>query len=92
MEELRRTLDRAGSMLSRLLDVPMEGLRQAGDVIRRQLGVFHVPWEYHAWIVTGAWVLALFILLRSVGGWVRLLVLLLAAALIAKGYGLLPPA
>jgi hypothetical protein len=83
MDELHRLADRVGP----LLDVPLGLLRQLGALVRRQLAVFRVPWEYHDWIVIGLWVLVLFVLLRALGGWLRLLVLLLAAALIARAYG-----
>ena len=90
MDWLETTLHRLAGQLARLLDPLMVGLDRLGFEIRRQLDAVGVPYGWQSWIVTGLWVVVLAMMLRTLTGWLRLVLLLMAAVVLARAYGVLP--
>jgi hypothetical protein len=68
----------------------MIGIDFVDRTIQHQLTLAGVPFRWQSVIVTALWTLVLFMLVRSVRGWVRLATLVVVSVVLAKVYGILP--
>ncbi len=78
--------------MSRLLEPAMGPMDQFHAFLRQQLAVTHVPYEWQGSVITAAWVIVLFLVFRTLQGFMRAAFVLLTAVILAKVYGILPPA
>jgi hypothetical protein len=79
-----------GGYLSRVLTPVTIGIDFVDRTIQHQLTLAGVPFRWQSVIVTALWTLVLFMLVRSVRGWVRLATLVVVSVVLAKVYGILP--
>ena len=90
MDWLEGALHRAAQQLSGLLNPVLFALERLGGLIRQQLDEFGVPYDWQRPMITVAWVLVLFMVVRTLAGWLRLIAIVVAAVILAKVYGFLP--
>lgn len=81
-----------GFGMSRLLEPAMGPMDTFNAFLRQQLALAHVPYEWQGSVVTAGWVIVLFLVFRALQGFLRVVFVLLTAAVLAKIYGILPPA
>ncbi len=92
MDGLETTLQRVAAWLSMLMDPLDQWLGRLGLSVRQQLDRVGVPSAWHSTILTALWVLLLAMAIRTLTGWARLVLVVVAALVLAKAYGLLPGA
>ena len=90
MEWLDQGVHSIGVFLSRFLEPLAIGVEMLNDSVRRQLEQFGVPFQWQVSVVSILWTLVLFMLLRTLTGWVRLLAVAFVAIALVKIYGYLP--
>ncbi len=92
MELLNSIVSTLAFGISRLLEPAMGALEQLDFFLRQQLSTVHVPYQYQGTVITIGWAIVLFLVFRALGGAARIIFVLLAALVLAKVYGVLPPA
>ena len=90
MDWFETTLRRLGAQLSNLLIPVAWGLERLHAAMRQQMEAVGVPFEWQRPVLNAFWALVLFMAVRSLSGWLRLLAVVFAAVVLAKVYGLLP--
>ena len=92
MEWLDRTVHTMVLTLSRMLDPVMVVIARVNYEIRHTADLIGAPYDWQRFIVIGFWTLILFMLMRTTTRWLRLVVVILAAIVLAKVHGYLPGA
>lgn len=90
MDQIERSLRAVVLAVSNLLDPVLGWLDRLHSILRHQLSLARVPVDLHAGIIAALWVVVLFILFRILSGWLRVVMLVCTAVVVAKVYGLLP--
>lgn len=90
MDQVESVLRSVLVQLCRLLDPLIALLAQLEAAVRAQLTQFGVPYQWLGPIVAAAWVIVVFMLVRIVPGWLRMVVLLVVALVLLRIYGMLP--
>lgn len=92
LDWLEMTLHRLGVILSHLLD-PVAGMvDHLNFTIRHQLDLFGVPFGWQSAVIATLWIIVVAVVVRTAGGWLRLALLIVLAAVLGRIYGLLPAA
>ena len=91
MDAVYEWLARMAGAVSHLLEPIVFLLDRLHGEVRGQLELLHVPFRWRQPIITGAWVLALFLLVRTLQGWVRVVALVLILLVLFKLYDFMPP-
>jgi hypothetical protein len=78
--------------ISRLLEPAMGSLERLDLFLRQQLSMAYVPFQSQGTVITVGWAIVLFLVFRALGGAARIIFVLLTAMVLAKIYGVLPPA
>lgn len=76
--------------VSRLLDPVMIVFDRVTHMLHAQLAGLRVPLSWQPALLGALWVVPLVLVLRLLGGWLRIGSVVLIAVLAAKAYGLLP--
>lgn len=90
MEWLDRTVRTLVLTLSRMLDPVMVMIARVDYEIRHTADMLGVPFDWQRIIVGAFWVLIVVMLIRTTARWLRLIILILVALILAKTYGTLP--
>ena len=76
--------------LSRILEPLAVGVDIVNRSVHHQLGALGVPFGWQATIVSVLWALVVFMVVRTLSGWARLVAMTLFAVSMAKLFGFLP--
>jgi hypothetical protein len=91
MDLVNRIVFVIGLGISRLLEPAMGPLDQFNFFLRQQLASLHVPYDWQGGVIMAGWAIVLFMVMRALQGFLRIAFILLAAVVLAKVYGVLPP-
>jgi hypothetical protein len=92
MELLNSIVSTVALGISRLLEPVMGSLERLDLFLRQQLSAVYVPFQSQGTVITVGWAILLFLVFRALSGAARVIFVLLVAAVLAKIYGVLPPA
>ncbi len=90
MDPLEHALLVAVVAVSHALDPVVAGIGRLNSYIHSQLFFLAIPLVWHDGIVAALWVVMLFMLFRTLTGWLRLVMLMCTILVVAKMWGYLP--
>ena len=90
MESITTPLHSLFILLTRLFDPLMTTIARFNFFVDQQLIAWGTPILWRPWLLALLWTLILALMVRLVSGWLRLVLLIFIAIVLARVYGVMP--